>query len=240
MVYSDTSNLSGILQVIENLCDLGVGYITGDTSRLKSMTATINRISHRVWHLIFLANGNWQYDDGGYTDLPSATTDIILGQRRYALPSEALTVQRVELKDNDGNWSVLKPITKELVKGEGLEDFMDDNGIPMYYRLVNGVIELFPPADYSGTGSLTVYFDRGAVEFQYDDTNVTPGFASPYHEILAVKAAIEWLKVKQPQSPTLPMLIQDDLKLEQSIRQFYSLRFKDYKPRIGRAKQNWK
>jgi hypothetical protein len=240
MTYSNTTTKDGIIQTVEELCDLGDAYISGDTTRLRQFTARINRIAHRVWHTIFMANGNWQYDDGNYTDLPSATTDIVLGQTRYALPSDALTVQRVEIKDSNGNWSILNPITKELIRSEGLDDFMDDNGVPMYYRLVNGTIEIYPPADYAGTDSLKVYFDRGAVEFAYNATTATPGFASPYHEILPIKASIEWLKVKQPQSPTLPLLLQDDLKLEQSIKQFYAVRFKDYKPRIGRAKRNWK
>ena len=240
MNYSNTTTKDGIIQTVEELCDLGDAYISGDTTRLRQFTARINRIAHRVWHTIFMANGNWQYDDGNYTDLPSVTTDIVSGQKSYALPSDALTVQRVEAKDTAGLWTVLTPFTKENVRGQAMDEFLKDDGPLMHYRLLNGVIELYPASNYASTDGLKVYFDRGAVEFEYDDTTATPGFASPYHEILPIKASIEWLKVKQPQSPTLPLLIQDDLKLEQSIKQFYAVRFKDYKPRIGRAKRNWK
>jgi len=91
MVYSDTTSLSGIIQHIERIADLGQTYISGDATRLKEFTATINRVQHRVWHSIFLYNGNWQYDDGSYTDLPSSKTDLVIGQRKYSLPTDALT-----------------------------------------------------------------------------------------------------------------------------------------------------
>lgn len=239
MKFSDTTNRDGIIQEFERLTDQGIGTVSGDTDKLKDAVATANRVSHRVWHTIFLATGNWQYDDGNYTDLPSATTDLVLGQRRYSLPSEALTIHKVEVKDKDGNWYQLRPITKEKITWEGLDDFMDENGYPIYYRLVNGVIEIYAPTNYNQDDSLKVYFDRDSVDFSTSDTTETLGFVSPYHEIIPIKMAIEWLKVKQPQSPTLPILVQDDLKLENSIREFYGRRFRDYKPRIGRAKRRY-
>lgn len=240
MNYSDTTNKDGIIQTIEELCDLGDTYISGDSTRLRQFTARINRVSNLVWHIIHKATGNWQYDDNNNTDLPFATTHLVLGQRRYTLPSDALTIQRIEIKDENGNWYELHPITKEKINFEGIDDFLDDNGRPIYYRVVGDVIELFAPTDYSQDDSLKVYYDRGSVEFSYDDTVKTPGFASPYHQIIPIKASIEWLKVKQPQSATLALLLQDDLKLENSIREFYGSRFKDYKPRIGRAKEYYR
>ena len=239
MVYNDTINLDGIIQNTERMTDLGFAYISGDITKLKEFTAIINRVQHRVWHIIFLATGNWQYDDGNYANMPSATTNLVLGQIKYALPSDALTIHRVEVKDKNDNWHIIYPITKEMVK-EGLDEFQDESGTPMYYRLTGRVIEIFPASDYNGADSLKVYFDRDSVDFAYNDTTKTPGFASPYHEILPIKASIEWLKIKQPQSPTLPILIQDDIKLENSIRQFYGMRFKDYKPRVGRAKVSYR
>jgi len=239
MVFSNTTTLAGIIQTIERLTDVGQTTISGNATNLAETTATINRINHRVWHNIFMATGNWQYDDGNQTDLPYATTDIVSGTASYALPDDALTVQRVEAKDSNGLWTVLTPIAKELV-GQALDEFMKTNGPLMYYRLFNGVIELYPASNYASTAGLKVYFDRDSFDFVVGDTTRTPGFASPYHEIIPIKASIEWLKVKQPQSPTLPILIQDDLKLEKSMKDFYGKRFKDLKPKITRAYQSFR
>lgn len=65
MVFNDiaTGLMAGIVQTVERLTDVGQTYISSDTTRLKEMTATINRINHRVWHTIFMSTGNWQYDD---------------------------------------------------------------------------------------------------------------------------------------------------------------------------------
>jgi hypothetical protein len=209
MIFSSTTTKAGIIQEIERLTDLGQTYISGDATRLAEMTATINRINHRVWHTIFMATGNWQYDDGNYTDLPIATTDLVSGTAKYAIPSDALTIQRVEIKDENGLEYQLTPITKELIKGQAVDEFLDVDSTPMYYSIVNGTMELFPAPNYASTGGLKVYFDRACVDFAYNDTTKTPGFASPYHEAVPVGMAIEWLKMIAKGSITtdLPLVL---------------------------------
>lgn len=238
MVFSNTQTKAGIIQELERLCDLGQTYISGNSNVLAESVATINRINHRVWHTIFMSTGNWQYDDGGYTDLPQATANLVSGTAMYALPSDALTIHRIEVKNQNGDWELLNPITKEQLLA--VDEFLDTDSVPMYYRLVNNTIELFPAPNYASTGGLKAYFDRDSVDFATTDTTKTPGFASPYHEILPIKAAIEWYKVKQPQSPTLIQLQQDDLKLEKALKEFYGVRFKNLKPRITRVSQSFK
>lgn len=234
MVFSDTTNLSGIIQNIEAMTDLGSTYISGDATRLKEFTNLVNRVGHRVWHVIFTSSGNWQYDDGNYTDLPSSATDLVSGTAKYAIPSDALTIQRIEAKDQAGNWFVVYPMTKEELTNIAVDEYMDVNGIPVNYRMVDSTIELFPAPSYASSGGLKVYFDRDSVDFASDDTTQTPGFASPYHEIIPIGASIEWLKIKQPTTPTLGALIADYAKLEASVKEFYGERFKNKKPRIGR------
>lgn len=240
MVYNDTTNLNGVVQEIERLADLGQTYFSGDASRLKEVTAMVNQENRKILSLIMSATGNWQFDDSNYTDLSSATTNIVSGQATYALPPTALTVQRIEAKDASGLWTKLIPITKELVSGQAIDEFMKDNGPLLYYRLVNGTIELFPASNYASTDGLKVYFDRDVVDFTVSDTTKTPGFASLFHQLLPLKTAIRWLKTKQPTAPTLALYLADEQKMEIELRKFYSTRFKDYKPRIGRAYQSFK
>lgn len=234
MTYSDTTNKSGIIQQIETMCDLGDAYISGSTANLRYFNGMINRVQSRVWHLIHQASGNWSYDDGSNTDLPIATTDLVSGTISYALPSDALTIKRVEVKDASGQWTTLKPIVEERIP-IAIDEFMDASSQPLYYNLKDGVIKLYPASNYASSDGLKIYYDRGAVSFDYDDTTATPGFASPYHEIIPIGASIEWYKIKQPQSPTLQGYIQDYMKLEQSIKEHYSKRFKDYRPKVRRA-----
>jgi len=238
MKYSDTTNLNGIIQEEERLTGLGYAGISGSTNNLKEFTSLNNIESSKVWHTIHSATGNWQYDDSNQDDLPIATTNVNDSQNTYALPSESLTIQRIEIKDNAGNWYKLEPIELQQIQSEG--EFYDVDGHPVYYRTIGKTIELYPASNYDSTNGLKVFYDRAEVSFVTTDTTGTPGFASPYHSIIAVGGALAWLKTKAPTSPKIPILINDYKLLEIQIKQFYSARFKDKKPRVGRAYSNYK
>jgi len=239
MVYSDTTNKKGVLQVFERKTDLGYGTVTGDTTKLAEATAIANEKNHEIWSIIHRATGNWQYDDSNYTDLPIATTNLVSGQARYALPDEALTVQRIEVKDSNGDWYKLQAITKEEI-GSGVDEYFDEAGTPRQYTLVNGTIELFPASNYNSANGLKVYYDRASSDFLTTDTTKTPGFCPVYHALLPIKMSIDWLQIKQPSSISLQYLLKDEAKLEKELIHFYGSRFKDKKPRIGRAYQSYK
>lgn len=238
MVYNDTTNYQGVIQEIERLTDLGIGTISGDTANLKNFTAQVNNESRRIWASIFKATGNWEYDDANNVDLPEATTNLVSGIQKYSLPSTALTVQRVECKDAGGLWYVIYPFTKQQV-ATGLDEFMKTPAVPQFYRLLNGELELFPAPNYNSTNGLKVYFDRESVDFATTDTTATPGFASPFHKLLPLKVAIEWLDIKQPNSGTLAGLRQKEQKMELDLVSYYGKRWKNYKARIGRASQSY-
>ena len=165
MVFSDTTNLSGLIQECERLCHLGVTGISGTSNLLKEFTSRINEANRIVWTWIFSVNNGWFYDDANQTDLPQASTNIIDGTSKYAIPTEALTVKRIEIKDKNGDWYQLKPITEYDLRGIAIDEFTETDGQPIYYRLLGQTIELFPASDYDSTNGLKVYFDRDVVSF---------------------------------------------------------------------------
>ena len=238
MVYNDVTNLSGVIQEVERLTDLGYAYISGDATRMKEFTAMINQDSRRIFALILNTTGNWQYDDSNQANLPGGATDLISGQSKYLLHPEALTVHRIDFA-KDGIFSKLRPITKEMVN-QGLDEFMKEAGTPRYYRLVNNTIELFPAPNYNEDNALKVYFDRDVVDFLTSDTTKTPGFSSHLHQLLPLKTAIRWLKIKQPTSPSLPAYLVDEQNMERDLVKFYARRFKDLKPKISRVRESYK
>jgi len=239
MTYNDTTNKNGIIQQVERYINMGATWISGDTDRLREFTAYANKISSKIWHWIFTSQGVWKYDDSNETDLPQATTNLVSAQTTYALPSDALTVQRVECKNSNGDWFRLVQIFQDQIP-EAIDEFNETDCEPVYYRLIGNTIELFPASNYASTNGLKVYFDRGAHAFVYNDTTATPGFASPYHEAVSVGTAIEWLKIKSPTNPTLQFLREEWAKFEEDIKKFYSLRNKDAVRRLGRAYQSYK
>jgi len=239
MEFSNTTSLAGVIQTIEDMTDLGQTTISGDATLLKKFTSYVNQESRRIWATIFKANGNWQYDDGNNTDIPESATDLVSAQGKYALPTDALTVQKVDAKDSSGEWYTLTPITKEMTN-ESMDEFMSTNGQPNFYRLFGNTIELYPAPNYASTGGLKIYYDRDSFDFATTDTTKAPGFASPFHKLLPLKVAIYWLNIKQPTSPSLPGFRAEEQRMEADLMKFYGKRFKSLKNVVSRAYQSFK
>lgn len=240
MVFSDTSNKNGAIQLCEFYCQQGDGGISGNITLFKQFTNLINIAGSEVWHLIFQLNGGWKYDDSNYTDLPQATQNLTAGTQKYALPMTALTVARIEVLDANGVYHKLQPIRMEEIDvsissfySNQSQNGQTSTGLPAYYRLIGSTIELFPnPAAsaITATAGLKVYFDRASVGFASSDTTKTFGFASEYHDIPPRKASIEWLKVNKPDSKTLDILIQDDVAREGDLQDYEAFKWKDNVP----------
>lgn len=229
MEFSNTTNKNGIIQFAEDYTDLGDAYISGDATRLKKFTAYANEVADDVWFNIWQCMGGWQFDDSNQTDLPQAVTDLVSGQNRYALPSVALTVKRVEIKDHNGSWLKIKPFLREREK-IGLGDLEDNSGVPTHYFLLNDTIQLYPTPNYASTGGLKMFFDRAMVSFATTDTTKAPGIASVFHDLYPLGMAIRWLSIKQPNSPSLALYRLGYKEQMENLKEYYSKRWEDNTP----------
>lgn len=232
MKYNDTTDLQGIIQAEESYCELGVAGISGNANLLKEFTRHNNITMSKIWNWIFQSSGSWKYDDDNQTNLPQATQNLVSGTYKYALPTEALTITGIEyLRELGGTWTRLKPITEQEWKDYWPQgEFGKDSGLPEFYMVKGNTIILDLIPNISVANGLKVYFDRGSVSFASTDTTKTAGFASEFHNAVAVGGSLEWLKVHKPNSAVLSMLLADWKQYEQDIKDFYSQRLKDYKP----------
>lgn len=233
MQFSDSSNLTGLIQSCEDKIN---SSITGDL--LKKFTRYINNASSKVWAIIFDTYNGWIYDDANQTDLPQATSDLVSGTSTYSLPSTALTVQRIEIKDSEGNFIPLKSLTLEEIQ-QGVDEFYENNGTPQGYRLLGNTIEIFPASSYNSTSGLKVYFERASVAFASTDTTKTAGFASPFHDMLAIDASIQYMSTKNFNQNQINNLKLEYEQYKIDLKNFYGKRFRDYKPRLKAKKTNW-
>lgn len=239
MFFSNTTTNLGIIQACEDYCGLGNTGISGDANKLLEFTRYANRANRKIWHWIFLAHGVWQYDDSNESDQPEGTVSLVSGTQVYDLPTGTLTVRRVECKNSDGDWFILKQTTEKEIHW-AIPEHYEDDGTPYEYRLIGDEIQLFPAPNYASTNGLKVYFDRTSHDFVSTDTTSTPGFASPYHDLVAIGASMEWLKAKRPDANTLAHLREDWLRGEKEVTKFYSSRNKDYKTIIMPAYRPFK
>lgn len=232
IAFSNTTDKNGIIQLIEFNTALGDGGVSGDATLLKQMTAQVNQAMSEVWHIMWANQSGWAYDDANQTDLPQAVFTLIAGTSKYALPTYALTVNRIEVKDKQGNFYPLTPLVEREIH-ESMDEFFETDGMPQYYRLVGRTIEMFP-APSSNETTLTsggkIYFDRTGVSFASTDTTATPGFSAEYHDLIPTKASIKWLQIHKPDSPTLILLQNTELKRESQLKEFEVNKFKDREP----------
>jgi len=173
--------------------------------------------------------GGWQWDDSNKADLPQATIDLVSNRSRYGIPTDALTIKRIEIKDENGNWIKLRPFTREREE-IAICDLETRSGCPNYYFLVNDTIELYPKPSYNSVNGLKVYFDRASVSFSSTDTTKTPGIASPFHGLYPLGMAIKWLSIKQPNAPSLVVYKNDYREQMEALREYYAKRWEDNTP----------
>jgi len=177
----------------------------------------------------------WEFDDSNQTDLPIATTLLVDEQRDYTIPTTTISIERVEVKDVNGEYQVLKQVDKsEATKTSFLEMF-STNGMPMYYDLMGNSIMLFPtPATGSVTltAGLRIYLSRDIHEFVITDTGTEPGFPAVFHPYVAWGAAFDYAVAKNMGPQRIQSLQLGLAKYEKMITDYYARRNRDKKPRI--------
>lgn len=192
-LYEGTTK-TGLIQEIDRLCD------SDDTSYPRiAKTSRINNALEEIVGDILGWDGTWDFDDTNYTDLPIATTDLVANQKDYSFDVSHLEIQRVEVKDANGDWRLLEPIDKSKVP-VALNEFYSTASIPLYYDKQGASLFLYPSPDngvsVTLTAGLKVYFKRTGYLFTVatgsSDDTTKAGFASPFHKILAYMASIPY------------------------------------------------
>lgn len=244
--FSDTTNKDGILQRIEMELGFPDGFITGDTTRLKQWTGSVNLGLDRVFHIIFEADGKWNFDDRNHTDYPIITTNLIDGQRDYSFTTDGssnliLDVARVFVRNStSAPYYEIYPVDVQSAPEAEITGFVDGQnreGSPYTYDKTATGIFLDPIPSANVTAGLKIYINREGSYFTTADTTKTPGFAGLYHEYLVLEPAYRYARVNGLKSHEL--LKRDLLELGEEIKKYYSRRAKDERHIITGKKINY-
>lgn len=234
MVFSDTTDLTGLVQDIDFL----VG--TNATSYpVKDKARNINQWYHRAVGWIVEADGTWKWDDTTHAEWPSAAGNLTAGTNEYALPAsstsatqiELLKVQSVYILKADGDYVKLRQLVYEDIPN--IEEYESTDGLPHSYLLVGDRVRLFPgpaAASVTTTNGLKVYFQRAVDDFTSADTSQEPAIAPQFHRILSFGASLDYA-VKQG-LPNVNNLRGEIARLSQDLQTFYSERNLDSKIKI--------
>lgn len=227
MQLYDATNKQGLCQEIDRLCD------TTDTSYPRvDKTSRLNNALEQTIGWLLNADGLWQFDDTNYTTLPIGTYTLIEAQQSYTFASDFLDILSVKVKDYNGNWVILEKIDQQYDRSIAIEEQFAATGLPTHYDLLGDSIKLYPaPTATSVTLSsgLKVEFKRTASLFTVaSDTSADttePGFASPWHVILAYMSSIPYC-MSYHQNRVQPYTFMVE-RLKDELIKHYSRREKD-------------
>lgn len=201
MQFSDTTNKNGILQTIERWTNLTDGAITGDTTLIKTMTASVNDAFNTIMPLLLSWSNYLKWDDTTNTDQPIGTFDIVSGQPDYTLTQDGNSLDILNIT----GVRILQSATgtfyydlKEMDSGDQwAQEAMSPNstitGIPNRYLKRGNTIYLFPKPNYSSTAGAKIYFERQPNYFVSTDTTKEPGIPGVFHILLALYPAYEYV-----------------------------------------------
>jgi hypothetical protein len=228
MVFSDTTDRDGIVELLEDLT--ATQSTTTSSYTLKTKTRDINNAYSRYFLLGIEAEGRWQLDDTNHTKYPVITTNLVANQQDYSFTvdeqsNQILDIYRVEVLDSTGIARLLTPIDQFDVRGQALSEFLKTAALPTYYdKTANGIV-LYPKPNYNSTNGIKIYFNRTPSYFVYTDTTKVPGIPDVFHEYLAIRPAYQYCLRKQLSQKN--DLKADMLELEAFIKTYYSGRSKD-------------
>lgn len=205
-----------------------------NTYTVADKTRNFNRALDEVSGIIISCDGEWQWDDTNYTDLPIGTASLVANQQDYSFADDHLVIEAIEIKDTNGKWTRLKPIDLypeyNQQSKSSITDYLSTAGIPEYYDKVGDSIFLYPPTNYSQAASLKTFFQRKADPFTTSDTTKKPGFANHLHRFLSISVCYDWAVAKQHSK--LNWLLTEKNRYIQMIKAFYSVRTKDQAKRL--------
>jgi len=208
-------------------------YPLADIARATN-TAKMN-LAFKIWR----EQDDWDFDDKGNTsDFPIATTTLVNAQSDYSLPTDALQVRLVEIKDQNGDYYIIDKIDEKEVK-EALDEFHETDGQPKYYRLEDGSIVLYPaPATGQVTMSagIKMYYNRAVDQFTASTTTTEVGFGDLGDQIVAYEVAEEWAGINR--EDRLPRLQGKRGELEGNFLAHISSRSKEEAPNLKVNYQN--
>ena len=189
-----------------------------------TFTRLCNKWYEKAVAWIWRASADWEYDDSNKTDLPVATTDLVATagseQQDYGMPTWGMDIERIEVMDEDGDYHLLTPMDKSMVKDEALTEFLETPGMPVYYDVIANSIFLYPKPNVSyvtESAGLKAYFKRTVTKFTPASTTVSPGFADSFHPICSVGPAFELAPKYAPHMVATLSKMLNDLKADLEI-----------------------
>lgn len=197
MVFSDTTNLTGILERTRVMAR--VDSTQWPTSRVVN---SCNDWLNKIFTYGKGADHRFELDDTNHTKLPIGTTPLVTSQADYSFLTDEqgnriTNLTAVSLLEIATNKEIpLFPVDRKQYSRYrfGFNDFGITAGTPTRYdKIADNVIKLdyAPTAADAAQYSLKYYFQRSPSYFEATDTTKAPGVADDLHRGFVVASAYD-------------------------------------------------
>lgn len=226
MVFSDTTNKNGLVQLFEFWARMPDGTATG--TLLKQITARINSAYDNIMPLLLQFSDKVRFDDTlNIGDRPIGLINMASGQSDYTIYTDDNTIAILNMTDvrilqssTGTQYFTLEKMTADDDRAlEAMSPNPTVTGTPTHYLESGNTIFLYPKPNYSATNGIQLFFQRDFDRFTSSDTTQEPGIPTPFHELLVLYAALDWNMVNRSEDASLLNRIQqritrkeDDLK----------------------------
>jgi len=232
MKINDADTSQSLYHFTKNL--VGLSETDAVSLTIQQFIRSANAYLYRAGLIAWRTDGGWKFDDSNYNDLPIATATLVNGQQTYTLPTTAFDIERVEVKDSNGDFVKINPIKKERIS-DAMSEFRETNGMPEYYYLLNGMLFLYPAPDATKvtvTNGLKLYIARNVSEFTTSDTTKEPGFNTSCHSLISYGSALDYAIAKNMGQQRIQMLQIGVSRYEKMLEDIHARRGKELKANI--------
>ncbi len=191
--------------------NLGDAAISGNSTLLKIMTARINAAFDRIMPLVLSYCDHLRWDDTNHTDKPIATFALTSGQADYKFTTDDnslnvlnITAVRILPSATATDYVDLERLTlDDPIASEVMSPNSTNSGTPSYFLEHGNNLYLYPEPNFTASAGIKVFFERDPSYFVSSDTTKKPGIPRPFHSLLALYPAYDWLLVNKPDNGTL-------------------------------------
>lgn len=170
-------------------CDWWAGtnattYPLADKAR--NANKALRQIGRRIIRSMY-AEG---YLDNNSTTFNIETTDLVAGEDNVALEVGMFTVERVRVKDRNGNWKTIASVARRELTDEDLSR----TGVPEKFCRIGQSLLLSPIPNYSVFNGVEIEYQASLAQpfTPTGNDDRTPGFDEDYHPLVGMMMARDY------------------------------------------------
>ncbi len=201
MIWNDTTNRTGAIQEMEDICGLGATGITGNTALFQQFTRWSNKWNKIGAKIVINAKDDWDFDDPNWTTYPSGTY-VGTTNRDYVFSSteKLLKLKTVGISYDGINYVKATPIDTSDFANVKEDPNIDQNfslTTPCYDPKANS-IDIYPKftaAQVSAGAKVYVEFYREPNDFA---TTGTDSYIVNFENLVTKGASYEYASLYKP------------------------------------------